>query len=74
VTNMTLPISDTRPRVAKIFVTELPMRRMGDRTDLKGACVYFLRGTSGYHTGNDLLVTGEYMQDERERNEEVLLI
>jgi hypothetical protein len=50
------------------------MPRMGDRTDLKGACVYFLRGTSGYHTGNDLLVTGEYMQDERERNEEVLLI
>jgi hypothetical protein len=74
VTNMAIPISDTRPRVAKIFVTELPLRPMGDRTDLKGACDYLLRGASGYHTGNYRLVTGEYTQDELGRSEAVLLL
>jgi sorbose reductase len=74
ITHITLPISDTRPRLAKIFVTELPMRRMGDRTNLKGACVYLLRYASRYHTGNDLLVTGEYKLDELEMTEEVLFI
>jgi sorbose reductase len=34
------------------------MKRMGDRTDLKGACVYLLSDASAYHTGDDLLITG----------------
>ncbi|KAL5318117.1 hypothetical protein ACEPPN_015222 [Leptodophora sp. 'Broadleaf-Isolate-01'] len=57
-TDMTLSISDTRPGLAKIFVDEPPMKRMGDRTDLKGACVYLLSDASAYHTGDDMLITG----------------
>ncbi|RFU34864.1 hypothetical protein B7463_g1440, partial [Scytalidium lignicola] len=57
-TDMTLAISDTRPGLAQIFVNEPPMRRMGDRSDLKGACVYLLSDASAYHTGDDMLITG----------------
>lgn len=57
-TDMTLSIADTRPDLAKIFVTEPPMRRMGDRTDLKGAAVYLLSEASSYTTGEDILITG----------------
>jgi hypothetical protein len=45
-TDMTLAISDTRPGLAKIFVDDPPMKRMGDRTDLKGAAVYLLSDAS----------------------------
>lgn len=57
-TDMTLDIADTRPELAQIFVTEPPMKRMGDRTDLKGAAVYLLSDASAYMTGGELLITG----------------
>lgn len=57
-TDMTLDISDSRPGLANIFVTEPPMKRMGDRTDLKGAVVYLLSNASAYMTGGELLITG----------------
>lgn len=57
-TDLTLDISDTRPGLASIFVNEAPMKRMGDRKDLKGAAVYFLSDASSYVTGSELLVTG----------------
>jgi NAD(P)-dependent dehydrogenase (short-subunit alcohol dehydrogenase family) len=57
-TDMTLAISDTRPGLAKIFVNDPPMKRMGDRTDLKGAAVYLLSDASAYMTGGELLITG----------------
>ncbi|KAK9427099.1 hypothetical protein V1505DRAFT_381331 [Lipomyces doorenjongii] len=57
-TDMTLSISGTRPALAQVFVTEPPMRRMGDRTDLKGAAVYLLSNASAYTTGEDILITG----------------
>ena len=57
-TDMTLAISDTRPGLAKIFVDDPPMKRMGDRTDLKGAAVYLLSDASAYMTGGELLITG----------------
>jgi hypothetical protein len=37
---------------------EPPMRRMGDRTDLKVPIVYLLSDASAYHTSDDLLITG----------------
>ena len=55
---MILEISDTRPGLASLFVTEPPMKRVGDRKDLKGAAVYFLSDASSYVTGSELLVTG----------------
>jgi sorbose reductase len=57
-TDMTLAISDTRPGLAKVFVDDPPMKRMGDRTDLKGAAVYLLSDASAYMTGGELLITG----------------
>jgi sorbose reductase len=57
-TDMTLSISDTRPGLANVFVTEPPMRRMGDRTDLKGIIVYLLSDASAYTTAEDILITG----------------
>jgi sorbose reductase len=57
-TDMTLNIADSRPGLAEIFVREPPMKRMGDRTDLKGAVVYLLSNASAYTTGGELLITG----------------
>lgn len=57
-TDMTLSIADTRPKLASIFVAAPPMKRMGDRKDLKGAAVYLLSDASAYTTGSELLVTG----------------
>lgn len=57
-TDMTLEIADTRPGLTSIFVTEPPMKRMGDRKDLKGAAIYLLSDASSYVTGSEILVTG----------------
>lgn len=57
-TDMTVDIAVTRPSLAEIFVTEPPMKRMGDRTDLKGAAVYLLSNASAYMTGGEMLITG----------------
>lgn len=57
-TDMTIDIAESRPALAEIFMTEPPMKRMGDRTDLKGAAVYLLSDASAYMTGGELLITG----------------
>ncbi|KIX01090.1 uncharacterized protein Z518_10156 [Rhinocladiella mackenziei CBS 650.93] len=58
VTDMTLELVDKYPHLADIMVNEPPMRRMGDRTDLKGLVVYLLSNASAYQTSEDILVTG----------------
>ena len=57
-TDMTLDIADKNPHLAAIMTNEPPMRRMGDRTDLKGLVVYLLSDASAYQTSEDILVTG----------------
>ena len=57
-TDMTLELCDRMPHLAHIMTTEPPMRRMADRTDLKGTVVYLLSDASGYQTSEDTLVTG----------------
>lgn len=57
-TDMTLDLADRYPHLANIMTTEPPMRRMGDRTDLKGLAVYLLSDASAYQTSEDVLVTG----------------
>lgn len=57
-TDMTLDLVDRYPHLAKIMTNEPPMRRMGDRTDLKGLVVYLLSDASAYQTSEDVLVTG----------------
>ena len=57
-TDMTLDIAEKNPLLASIMTSEPPMRRMGDRTDLKGLVVYLLSDASAYQTSEDVLVTG----------------
>ena len=52
-TDLTIDIAETRPGLAEIFTSEPPMKRMGDRTDLKGAVVYLLSRASAYMTGGE---------------------
>jgi sorbose reductase len=57
-TDMTLDLAEKNPQLAAIMTNEPPMRRMGDRTDLKGAAVYLLSDASAYQTSGDILITG----------------
>ncbi|KAF4551119.1 Enoyl-(Acyl carrier protein) reductase-like protein 32 [Elsinoe fawcettii] len=57
-TDMTMDIAETRPGLARIFNSEPPMKRMADRTELKGGAVFLLSDASSYMTGGELLMTG----------------
>ncbi|KAK5049310.1 hypothetical protein LTR84_004239 [Exophiala bonariae] len=57
-TDMTLDLAQKYPHLGAIMTNEPPMRRMGDRTDLKGLIVYLLSDASSYTTSEDHLVTG----------------
>ncbi|TQS33752.1 hypothetical protein Golomagni_05892 [Golovinomyces magnicellulatus] len=58
VTDMTLDLCNRMPWLGDIMNNEPPMRRMGDRTDLKTPVVYLLSNASAYHTSDDILITG----------------
>lgn len=57
-TDMIGNIAKERPGLVDLYRTEPPMKRIGDRTDLKGAAVYLLSDASAYMTGSEMLVTG----------------
>ncbi|KAM5354237.1 hypothetical protein ACJ41O_000887 [Fusarium nematophilum] len=57
-TDMTLDLCKRYPHLGDIMNNEPPMRRMGDRTDLKVPVVYLLSNASAYHTSDDILITG----------------
>ncbi|OAA63462.1 NAD(P)-binding domain protein [Niveomyces insectorum RCEF 264] len=57
-TDLTIELCDRMPWLAEIMTTEPPMRRIGDRIDLKVPVVYLLSDASAYHTGDDLKITG----------------
>ncbi|CAM1510979.1 Fc.00g084920.m01.CDS01 [Cosmosporella sp. VM-42] len=57
-TDMTLDLCNKYPHLSDIMNNEPPMRRMGDRTDLKVPVVYLLSNASAYHTSDDILITG----------------
>ncbi|KAH6989304.1 short chain dehydrogenase [Ilyonectria sp. MPI-CAGE-AT-0026] len=57
-TDMTLDLCKKYPWLGDIMQNEPPMRRMGDRTDLKVPVVYLLSNASAYHTSDDILITG----------------
>lgn len=56
--DMMLDLCDRMPHLAHIMTTEPPMRRMADRSDLKGLAVYLLSDASAYQISEDTLVTG----------------
>lgn len=57
-TDMTSDLAKQYPWLGDIMRTEPPMRRIGDRTDLKAPVVYLLSDASAYHTSDDILITG----------------
>ena len=57
-TDMTNDLCTKYPWLGDIMRNEPPMRRSGDRTDLKVPVVYLLSNASAYHTSDDLLITG----------------
>ncbi|KAK2594012.1 hypothetical protein QQS21_008274 [Conoideocrella luteorostrata] len=57
-TDMTVQQVAQFPHLGEIMRNEPPMRRIGDRTDLKTPIVYLLSNASAYHTSDDILITG----------------
>lgn len=52
------PTETIDPEFARRFADRVPMGRMGNKTDLKGAVVYLASDASAYVTGHNLLVDG----------------
>ena len=46
------------PRLFQSFESDPPLKRMGNRLDLKLPVVHLLSDGAGYTTGSDLLITG----------------
>jgi sorbose reductase len=57
-TDMTIRSIDQRPNVIAEIEENVPMRKLGDRRDLKGAVVLLLSEASAYTTGTDLCIDG----------------
>lgn len=57
-TDPTADLINKYPNLDQIFNTEPPMKRIGRRSDLKGATVFLLSGASGYMTSAEMLITG----------------
>jgi sorbose reductase len=55
---MSMALLQQRKEMADVFVNAPALKRMGDRTDLKGAAVYLLSDASAYMTGSEMLITG----------------
>jgi sorbose reductase len=57
-TDMTVENIDQRPNIIQELEANIPMRKLGDRRDLKGAVVLLLSEASAYTTGTDLCIDG----------------
>ncbi|KAI4853681.1 hypothetical protein E4T44_00681 [Aureobasidium sp. EXF-8845] len=57
-TDLIADLVKQRPKLGEVFQSEPPMKRMGDRTDLKAAAVYLLADASAYMTSGEMLITG----------------
>jgi NAD(P)-dependent dehydrogenase (short-subunit alcohol dehydrogenase family) len=57
-TDMTVKNIDQRPNIIQELEANIPMRKLGDRRDLKGAVVLLLSEASAYTTGTDLCIDG----------------
>ncbi|EQB53516.1 hypothetical protein CGLO_06764 [Colletotrichum gloeosporioides Cg-14] len=57
-TSLTTSLVNKHPRLGEIFNTEPPMKRIGKRSDLKGATVFLLSDASSYMTSGEILITG----------------
>ncbi|EXJ68029.1 uncharacterized protein A1O5_08644 [Cladophialophora psammophila CBS 110553] len=57
-TDMAIRDIDKRPNILEELRVNVPMKRLGDRRDLKGAVVLLLSNASAYTTGSDLIIDG----------------
>lgn len=57
-TDMAIRDIDKRPNILQELSEKVPMGRVGDRGDLKGAVVLLLSNASAYTTGSDLIIDG----------------
>jgi sorbose reductase len=57
-TEMTEALGIKYPELLSVFESAAPMKRMGDRKDLKGIVGYLLTDAAAYTTGADIEVTG----------------
>ncbi|RVX70820.1 hypothetical protein B0A52_05471 [Exophiala mesophila] len=57
-TDMAIRDIDKRPNILQELSANVPMRRVGDRRDLKGAVAVLLSNASAYTTGSDLIIDG----------------
>ncbi|THX14569.1 hypothetical protein D6D13_02992 [Aureobasidium pullulans] len=57
-TDLIADLVKQRPTLGEVFQSEPPMKRMGNRTDLKAAAVYLLADASAYMTSGEMLITG----------------
>jgi sorbose reductase len=57
-TEMTKALGIEYPELLSVFESAAPIKRMGDRKDLKGIVGYLLTDAAAYTTGADIEVTG----------------
>lgn len=57
-TDMTADLGVQYPEIIALFEKEPPLKRMGDRRDLKTPVILLLSEAGAYTTGSDLLITG----------------
>ena len=57
-TDMLASLGVKNPKLFKRFESDPPIKRMGNRLDLKLPVVHLLSDGAGYTTGSDLLITG----------------
>lgn len=59
-TNLTKVILDNNPKLRDEWLHRIPMGRMADPSDLKGAVVYLASDASKYTTGSEITIDGGY--------------
>ncbi|KAK4686718.1 hypothetical protein P7C73_g3407, partial [Tremellales sp. Uapishka_1] len=59
-TNLTKVILDANPVLRDTWVNMVPMGRLADPSDLKGAVIYLSSDSSKYTTGSEIVIDGGY--------------
>lgn len=58
--DMTRQFTEDNPELAREWVAQIPLGRMGDPEDLHGLVLFLASGASSYLTGQDIVIDGGY--------------